>query len=299
MTTTFGLDGNISSNNATFQNPAFNNAIKETGAKIFRVFGSAMNDIHWRLDKSTPDNVKLMWDVVGCELNWGVNMISKLLRNQVAMFEYIKSINLPVQYFELANETNRIGSEGRIYFENAKNYSLACKDYIAAIKEIFPDAQPICVGGNKPDANKTNADLINWNETILEDNPDVLLAWHHHTEPQYVFNGIADISIMKAAMRHQYDERFPGITPDRVCATEFSLKQGVHEDKAAPDFISDAELKRATTGLFEGMAEMGVRTGHFRNVVGADGAGVIISIGRFSTWLTPTGYAMKAFMATQ
>lgn len=290
MSTLIGLDGNVSSNTANYDNPAFCNAIKQINPGVYRTPGSASDDYHWRNDKPSLDSVKLMYDVVKPKMIFVVNMLTKGKRNNLAMLDYAADIGLPVDdsLIEFGNEYNIFGCLAREKYPTVDDYAKTCADWAKDIRLNFPQAKFLCVGENK-----NYKDTIHWNSSVLEHMPDASLVWHYHNPSQYVFGGVPDAAIIRANVDENFEEVFSGIPVSKVCMTEFSLEEQLHEERREVDFITPEAHKMAVTLMLQKFVDFGLPIVCYHNVVGSNKSAIVSN--RFATWLQPTGEAIKDF----
>jgi len=98
---------------------------------------------------------------------FNLNMITRTLDDQIEMLKYAQSKGIPVKWIELGNEYNNNGDLGRKKFATLDEYASACRTWLKALKENFPDAKVAVIGGNRPYA----SDVRNWNKDILRKVP--------------------------------------------------------------------------------------------------------------------------------
>ena len=84
------------------------------------------------------------------------------------MLKYAQSEGIAVKWIEMGNEYNYKGDLGRKKFANLNEYASACRTWIKALKQNFPDAKIAIIGGNQP----YSSDVQRWNKDILREVPD-------------------------------------------------------------------------------------------------------------------------------
>jgi hypothetical protein len=110
------------------------------------------------------------------------------------MLQYAQRIGIPVKWIELGSEVNHRENIGMKKFATAKAYADTCKIWIDSLKKYFPNAQVSVVGGNK----FFNADVRNWNSTVLQTVPNTdAIVWHAYPLPQAILDSSLSIDFRK------------------------------------------------------------------------------------------------------
>ncbi len=298
MPTQFGLDGNMSTIQKPYENPALVQAIKEIKPDVYRTPGSAADYYLWRKTPPSLEAVKIMWDAVQCTLIFVLNMISKGKQHSISMLEHAAAIGLPVNKskIEFGNELNIFGSIGREKYPTVTDYAKTCFDWWSDIKKLFPDSTPLLVGENKG-----YKDTVHWNKSCLDVVQDAGLVWHFHSPFYYVTNGEPDINILRAGVDQAKEDAFADVPIDRLYMTEFSTEQGGHDDPAQPRMNPQLSLHGeylTVQTLLQKFQEINLPLACYHNAVGADGKGAIFT-SRFGTWLEPSGEAIRDFISSR
>ena len=129
------------------------------------------NLTRFKRNRYIPSGLKEIKGVLtktGAEVVFNLNMITKTLDDQIEMLKHAQSEGIPVKWIEMGNEYNNKGDLGRQKFETEDEYASACRTWVKALKENFPDAKIAVIGGNKTYA----SDVQNWNKNILREVPD-------------------------------------------------------------------------------------------------------------------------------
>lgn len=301
MATQIGLDANLSINDVVYQKPDFVELVKQIKPDIIRTPGSVVNPVvvgekgfRWRQDHPSPDDVKLMWDVVQCKLIWVLNVVDKGWLNNLNMLRKAAELNLPTDYVEAGNELN-INQVGRQRFPSVDDYAALAKDWwYNHIKPEFPNTKLLLVGQNK-----SYGDLVRWNKTCLDAIPEAYMVEHWHCDIPYVDeHGMPNVDIINTAIDEAFNDEMSDVPMNRIAVTEFQLKSGTHEDKASPDLSPEGE-ELAVKTMLEKFTSLGVELACFHNILGANGNGAI----DYNRWLgkgiQPSGIAIQKFINTR
>ncbi|GAB4529412.1 MAG: hypothetical protein Tsb0014_11310 [Pleurocapsa sp.] len=168
-----------------------------------------------------------------------LNMLTSNLQSQLKMLQTAKDLGMPVEYVELGNEFYFNIPNYKQVFPTPKEYALQASQWIAAVKQQFPEAKISLVGvvppPEKPDR------LQNWNQTLLEAalpaseaitihiyNSHGLDAKAPASESYPFFNDAEVATILGEPFRNwqklQSDRNYKIIPPDKkIWITEYNL----------------------------------------------------------------------------
>jgi hypothetical protein len=175
-----------------------------------------------------------------------LNMLSSNLQSQLKMLQTARDLGMAVEYVELGNEFYFNIPNYKQVFPTPKEYALQASQWIAAIKQQFPEAKISLVGvvppPEKPDR------LQNWNQTLLEAALPAAEAITIHiynshgldtkapaSEIYPFFNHTEVATILGESFRNwqklQSDRNYKIIPPDKkIWVTEYNLFEDIFQD---------------------------------------------------------------------
>jgi hypothetical protein len=259
---------------------------------MIREFGGTIsNTAEWETEIPTVAQVKQLYDDTGIKFSFVLNMITRDLTNQLAWLASLSSNGIPITHIEMGNEfPNK--NEWLTVFGTKENYAATCATWIAAIEAIYPGCKFGIPGGNR--TNYTS----NWNQIMIQANPNAYLVHHYHNREQYAPGGIVDTALISNLIDAEVNTVFAGIPASRRWVTEFNLRVGKGgSTNEAVVFADDYQHGLAASFMMQKFYQMGCPIVLMHNVTGADGNGAIVATNT-DTYLTPTGLAIKEFISS-
>lgn len=111
-------------------------------------------------------NLKQKLEITGSEVLFCLNVTSRTLEDQLEMLQEAQTIGIPVNYIELGNELYLSDADYINKYPTARDYALEMNNWIAAIRDTFPNAKiGICgtgVSGNRPERQ------LSWNDALFD-----------------------------------------------------------------------------------------------------------------------------------
>jgi len=156
-------------------------ALKLTGVGNIRYpGGTAGNDWDWKLGRSErhqdysylPAQVKPAADQAGVTPMWVMNIITRDIQHGLDGLAEAASAGLPIRWVEIGNELY-LGRNAEL-FPTGKEYGQKAKEWIAAIKSVYPDAKCALSTTMKHAGDRTT----NWTRDAIStcDNYDALVV---------------------------------------------------------------------------------------------------------------------------
>ena len=240
----------------SWSNKAFSDSAASLRFKIYRYPGGMMGDYWdwkkgWFIDEADPsvtsrpeaaafmasnlarykrlpfvasglNDLNVLLKKAGSEVVFNLNMITRGLDDQIEMLKYAQSVGIQVKWIELGNEYNNQGDLGRKKFTSLDEYASACRTWIKALKQNFPDAKIAVIGGDKQYA----GDVQNWNRDILREVPEAD-AINGHFYPfwdKVVDNNGINFENLDNAFREDFEKKgFNGLNKE-MWITEYNIQ---------------------------------------------------------------------------
>lgn len=203
----YGFNGN-NTNGPNWSNKQFRDSVASLNLKIIRYPGGAVSNWwDWQngwfekqetlggmknnlknmpFNPSGLEQLKLLVNQIHCDVIFTLNMISRNVKDQIAMLKHARALGIPIKWIELGNEFQLNKSVGRRIYATPAQYGKTCAQWITEIKKEFPNAKISVIGGNY----NFTEDIKNWNEIVLKNAPgaDAIVAHIYPIPKRFVDN---------------------------------------------------------------------------------------------------------------
>lgn len=168
------------------------------------------------------DELKQLTDEAGCDVIFELNMITRDVTDQIAMLKHAQSLGFKIKWVELANELNNEDNDGRQVYNTPTEYGNACRDWIKAIKKIFPDVKIAIIGGNRGYSEEAKK----WNDIVLQCAPqaDAIVVHVYPKAPTIIGDTGIDFHKLYDSFKKDYERQgFSEIKKTDIWATEYNI----------------------------------------------------------------------------